>query len=71
MSLLNKTGGILLMSTKQSRLTLPDCALMVILAMAMAVNYQIFILQNAFAPAGINGIATMVQYLFHFSIGYM
>ena len=38
MSLLNKTGGILLMSTKQSRLTLPDCALMVILAMAMAVN---------------------------------
>ena len=49
------------MSTKQSRLTLPDCALMVILAMAMAVNYQIFILQNAFAPAGINGIATMVQ----------
>ncbi len=71
MSLLNKTGGILLMSTKQSRLTLPDCALMVILAMAMAVNYQIFILQNAFAPAGINGIATMIQYLFHFSIGYM
>lgn len=32
------------MSTKQSRLTLPDCALMVVLAMAMAVNYQIFIL---------------------------
>ena len=59
------------MSTKQSKLTLTDCALMVVLAMAMAVNYQIFILQSAFAPAGINGIATMVQYLFHFSIGYM
>ncbi len=59
------------MSMKQSRLTLTDCALMIVLAMAMAVNYQIFILQNAFAPAGINGIATMVQYLFHFSIGYL
>ena len=41
------------------------------LAALMALNYQIFILHNAFAPAGINGLATMVQYLFHFSIGYM
>lgn len=41
------------------------------LAALTALNYQIFILHNAFAPAGINGLATMVQYLFHFSIGYM
>lgn len=41
------------------------------LATAMALNYQIFILHNAFAPAGINGIATIVQYLFNFSVGYM
>lgn len=41
------------------------------LAVLMALNYQIFILHNAFAPAGINGIATMVQYVFDFSIGYM
>ena len=41
------------------------------LATAMALNYQIFILHNAFAPAGINGIATMVQYVFNFSVGYM
>jgi len=40
-------------------------------AAAMAVNYEILILSNKFAPAGINGIATMVQYLFHFSVGYM
>ena len=39
-------------------------------AVLMALNYQIFILQNAFAPSGINGLATMVQYLFHFSVGY-
>ena len=34
-------------------------------------NYEIFVFRNAFAPAGINGIATMVQYLFDFSVGYM
>ena len=36
----------------------------------MALNYQIFILQNAFAPSGLNGLATMIQYMFHFSVGY-
>ena len=46
-----------------------EYAAIMTLAVAMALNYQIFILQNAFAPAGINGIATMVQYLFHFSVG--
>ncbi len=48
-----------------------DYSLMVILAVGMALNYQIFILHNAFAPAGINGIATMVQYLFGLNIGYL
>lgn len=43
----------------------------VVLALLMALNYEVFIFQNAFAPAGINGLATMVQYLFHFSVGYM
>ncbi len=45
--------------------------LAVFLPILMALNYQIFILPNAFAPAGINGIATMLQYLFDFKIGYM
>jgi len=40
-------------------------------AVLMALNYQIFILSNAFAPSGINGLATMIQYLFDFSVGYM
>ncbi len=40
------------------------------MACVMAVNYQLLILSNAFAPSGLNGIATMLQYLFHFSIGY-
>lgn len=37
----------------------------------MSLNYVIFIVPNDFAPAGINGIAVMIQYAFGFSIGYM
>lgn len=48
-----------------------DYLIVTALAFLMAVNYEVFILQNAFAPAGINGIATMIQYKFNFSIGYM
>ena len=36
-----------------------------------ALNYYIFIVTNNFAPAGLNGIATMVQYKTGFSISYM
>ena len=45
----------------------------IILAMAclMALNYRILILENSFAPAGLNGIATMIQYKLNFSVGYM
>lgn len=41
------------------------------IAVLLAFNYQLFIVENGFAPAGINGIATMVQYKTGFSIGYM
>ena len=41
------------------------------MAILLAVNYHIFIVQNHFAPAGLNGIATMVQYKTGFSISYM
>ncbi len=47
-----------------------DCLILSCLAALMALNYQIFILHNAFAPSGINGLATMIQYLFNFSVGY-
>ena len=44
----------------------------VILAMAllMALNYELLILSNAFAPSGLNGVATMLQYIFDFSVSY-
>ena len=40
-------------------------------ALLLAVDYHIFIVENQFAPAGLNGIATMVQYKTGFSISYM
>ena len=46
---------------------------LVIIALALlcALNYQLFIFPNRFAPAGLNGICTMIQYVFNFSVGYM
>lgn len=40
-------------------------------AIALAFVYYIFIITNHFAPAGLNGIATMIQYKTGFSISYM
>ncbi|MCI9120634.1 MAG: YitT family protein [Oscillibacter sp.] len=40
-------------------------------AVLTAVNYELFVFPNSFAPVGINGLITMVQYLFHISIGYL
>lgn len=42
-----------------------------LVAVLLAFNYQLFIVENGFAPAGLNGVATMVQYKTGFSIGYM
>ncbi len=49
---------------------LKDYLVIIAMAVLMALNYEIFILQNAFAPSGLNGLATMIQYLFNFSVGY-
>ncbi len=43
----------------------------VAMALLLALTYHIFVVQNHFAPAGLNGIATMVQYKTGFSISYM
>ena len=51
--------------------TVFDYSVIVVMAFLLAVNYYIFIIENHFAPAGINGIATMVQYKTGFSISYM
>lgn len=45
--------------------------LIIAVAVLLAFNYQLFIVKNNFAPAGINGVATMIQYKTGFSIAYM
>ena len=46
---------------------------MVIVAIAIvgALNYQLFVFPNRFAPAGLNGICTMIQHLSGISVGYL
>ena len=43
----------------------------VAIAMICALSYEVFIFPNKFAPAGLNGICTMVQYVFDISVGYL
>ena len=43
----------------------------VAIAMICALSYEVFIFPNKFAPAGLNGICTMVQYVFNISVGYL
>ena len=51
--------------------TLCSYAAVAALACLMGVSYELFVFPNAFAPAGINGLATMLQYLLHINIGYL
>lgn len=43
----------------------------ILLAALSALSYQLFIFPNSFAPAGFNGIATMIQHLFGVNVGYL
>ena len=40
-------------------------------AFVAAVNYELFVFPNQFAPAGLNGICTMVQHITGISVGYL
>ena len=41
------------------------------IATVCALNYAVFILPNRFAPSGLNGICTMIQYITGINIGYL
>ncbi|MBQ3132883.1 MAG: YitT family protein [Clostridia bacterium] len=43
----------------------------VLMAVLLAFNYYMFVIENHFAPAGLNGVITMIQYKTGFSIGYL
>ncbi len=49
-----------------------DCVLIAALAFLFALNYELFVAPNQFAPSGINGIAAMIEYVTDgaFSVGY-
>ena len=42
-----------------------------VLGFIAALTYALLIFPNGFAPAGVGGIATMVQYVFKFNAGYL
>ena len=42
-----------------------------LMAAVSAFNYQMFIFPNSFAPAGLNGVCTMIRHLSGISVGYM
>ena len=44
--------------------------MVVFIALMMALNYQLFVFPNSFAPAGLNGIFTMLQHLLGFKLSY-
>ena len=43
----------------------------VVVALVAAVNYELFVFPNQFAPSGINGICTMIQHITGISVGYL
>ena len=46
-------------------------AVIVGIAVVCALNYEVFIFPNRFAPSGLNGICTMIQYITGINIGYL
>ena len=40
-------------------------------AMVYALSYHLFVFPNKFAPAGLSGICTMIQYVFGINVGYL
>ena len=44
--------------------------MVMLIALMMALNYQLFVFPNSFAPAGLNGIFTMIQHVAGFKLSY-
>ena len=59
------------MNPNQRKAEYKSLLLIPFFALAMALSYALFIFPNKFAPSGVGGIATMVQYVFKFNAGYL
>ena len=44
--------------------------IVLVVALVMAVNYQLFVFPNSFAPAGVNGLLTMIQYVLGIKLSF-
>lgn len=44
--------------------------IVILVALMMALNYQLFVFPNSFAPAGLNGVFTMLQHVLGFKLSY-
>ena len=58
------------MTSKRTRKILTYLAISMV-AVISAFNYELFVFPNKFAPAGLSGICTMIQYITGISVGYM
>ena len=56
------------MSTMKKVLTY---LVIIVIALICALNYEIFVFPNQFAPSGLNGICTMIQHVAGISVGYL
>ena len=51
------------MEKRAGKAKIADYAVIAAMAVLMALNYDLFVVQNKFAPSGLNGVATMIDYL--------
>ena len=61
-------NGVVPVKTAKKILTY---GVIMLIAVVCALNYELFVFPNRFAPAGLNGICTMIQYVFGINIGYL
>ncbi len=60
----------MLSERKDVKTKIGEYTMICICALLLSMAYILFITPNSFAPAGLNGVATMIQYKCGFSIGY-
>ena len=53
------------------RRRITDYLIIVLSALILSLSYYIFVFPNEFAPSGLPGFFTLLQYLFHLNVGYL
>lgn len=48
---------------RMTKVKITDYAIIAAMAVLMALNYDLFVVRNKFAPSGLNGVAIMIDYL--------